>query len=101
MLLVEHKCVGEDLDDVKSQSLRSIWALATAGRHDEIPRYVMLSDFARISLLDLEPEDPIREPFVAVTESSFRSAIFTAISTILPLSSETSNTTLRPSPDQP
>jgi hypothetical protein len=60
ILVVEHKSVGEDLDDVRSQSLRSIWGLATAGRYDEIPRYVMLSDFARISLLDLEPEEPIK-----------------------------------------
>ena len=60
MLVAEQKSAGEDLDDVGSQSLRSVWGLATAGRHDEIPRYVMLCDFARISLLDVEPEERIK-----------------------------------------
>ena len=32
--------------------------LPAQGRQDEVPRYVIVSDFARISLLDLEPEDP-------------------------------------------
>jgi len=60
MLLVEHKSRGEDLDDAASQAFRYIGNLATAARHNEIPRYVIVSDFARIGLIDLEPDDPKR-----------------------------------------
>ena len=31
--------------------------MAREGRHQEIPRYVIVSDFARVALHDLEPED--------------------------------------------
>jgi hypothetical protein len=58
MLLVEHKSREQDLDKAESQAFRYIHDLVTVGRRDEVPRYVMLSDFARICLIDLEPEDP-------------------------------------------
>ncbi len=58
MLLVEHKSLGKDLEDAESQAHRYIDNLVSAGRHDEVPRYVIVSDFARIGLLDLEPEEP-------------------------------------------
>ena len=58
MLLVEHKSLGHDLGQAESQASRYICDLVNTRRNDEIPRYVILSDFARISLLDLEPEDP-------------------------------------------
>jgi len=61
MLLVEHKSRGQSLDQAESQAARYIADLASTGRHDEFPRYVILSDFARISLLDLEPEDPDKQ----------------------------------------
>ncbi|MBI1956096.1 MAG: class I SAM-dependent DNA methyltransferase, partial [Acidobacteria bacterium] len=57
MLLVEHKSSGQDLSRAQSQAFDYIQALINEGRHDEIPRYVIVSDFARIALHDLEPED--------------------------------------------
>ena len=57
VLIVEHKTRGEDLGKAKSQAFRYIQDLAREGRLDEIPRYVPVSDFARIALHDLEPED--------------------------------------------
>ena len=58
MLLVEHKSLGKDLGQAESQASRYISSLASTVRNEEVPRYVIVSDFARISLLDLEPEDP-------------------------------------------
>src|SRR5487761_565630 len=55
--LVEHKSFGKDLGKAESQAFRYIQDLAREGRTDEIPRYVIVSDFARIALHDLEPED--------------------------------------------
>ncbi len=57
MLLVEHKSSGQDLSRAQSQAFDYIQALINEGRHDEIPRYVIVSDFARIALHDLEPEE--------------------------------------------
>jgi len=56
-VLVEHKSFGKDLGKAESQAFRYIQDLAREGRHKEIPRYVIVSDFARIALHDLEPED--------------------------------------------
>ncbi|MGH9742444.1 MAG: DNA methyltransferase [Candidatus Acidiferrum sp.] len=56
-VLVEHKSRGQDLGKAESQAFRYIQDLANQGRLDEIPRYVIVSDFARIALHDLEPED--------------------------------------------
>ncbi len=56
-LLVEHKSRGKDLGKAESQAFCYIQALVREGRTDEIPRYVIVSDFARIALHDLEPED--------------------------------------------
>jgi hypothetical protein len=56
-LLVEHKSLGKDLGKAESQAFRYIQELLSAGRMDEVPRYVIVSDFARIALHDLEPED--------------------------------------------
>jgi hypothetical protein len=58
MLLVEHKSRGEDLDTAESEAQEYITNLINAGWSDEVPRYVITSDFARIHLLDLEPDDP-------------------------------------------
>jgi hypothetical protein len=57
ILLVEHKSLGKDLGKAESQAFRYIRDLLSAGRQDEVPRYVIVSDFARIALHDLEPED--------------------------------------------
>ena len=57
VVLVEHKSFGKDLGRAESQAFRYLRDLAREGRMDEIPRYVIVSDFARIALHDLEPED--------------------------------------------
>lgn len=65
MLLVEHKSSGQDLSRAQSQAFDYIQALINEGRHDEIPRYVIVSDFARIALYDLEPEEQKDLPLFA------------------------------------
>ena len=65
MLLVEHKSSGQDLSRAQSQAFDYIQALINEGRHDEIPRYVIVSDFARIALHDLEPEEQKDLPLFA------------------------------------
>ncbi|MBC8206220.1 MAG: class I SAM-dependent DNA methyltransferase [Kiritimatiellaeota bacterium] len=57
IVLVEHKSAGANLGKAESQAFRYIQDLASSGRTKEIPRYVIVSDFTRIALHDLEPED--------------------------------------------
>ena len=47
-VLVEHRSLGKDLGKAESQAFRYIQDLARDGREKEIPRYVIVSDFARI-----------------------------------------------------
>src|SRR2546426_207154 len=47
MLLVEHKSFGQDLGKAKSQAFDYVRQLANDRRLDEIPRYIIVSDFAR------------------------------------------------------
>jgi hypothetical protein len=56
VLLVEHKSRGQDLGKAQSQAFEYIRELINEGRQEDVPRYVILSDFARIALHDLEPE---------------------------------------------
>jgi hypothetical protein len=65
-LLAEHKSAGGNLDKAESQAFQYIHELAASDRNDEIPRYVILSDFNRMVLYDLEPEegDPDRTEFL-------------------------------------
>ncbi|TWT69724.1 class I SAM-dependent DNA methyltransferase [Crateriforma conspicua] len=56
VLLAEHKSAGKDLDKAASQAFEYIQSLARENRHDEIPRYVILSDFRRFVLFDLETD---------------------------------------------
>jgi hypothetical protein len=56
-LLVEHKSFGEDLALAKTQAFTYIEDLTREDRWEEIPRFVLVSDFARFVLYDLEPED--------------------------------------------
>ena len=65
MLLVEHKSRGEDLGKAESQAFEYIQDLIREGRQDEVPRYVIVSDFARIALHDLEPEEQLHLPLFA------------------------------------
>ena len=62
VVLVEHKSAGKDLGKAESQAFRYIQDLARDGRTKEIPRYVIVSDFARVALHDLEPEEQIGLP---------------------------------------
>jgi len=58
-LLVEHKSAGEDLGKAHAQGMDYIRGLKDTGRDREIPRWLIVSDFNRIALHDLEPEqDP-------------------------------------------
>ncbi len=65
MLLVEHKSRGEDLGKAESQAFDYIQDLLHEGREDDVPRYVIVSDFARFALYDLEPEDERPLPLFA------------------------------------
>ena len=58
-LLAEHKSAGAALDKAHAQGMDYIRGLKDTGRDREIPRWLIVSDFARIALHDLEPEqDP-------------------------------------------
>jgi hypothetical protein len=58
ILIVEHKSFGKDLGRAESQAFRYVQDLARdENRKNEIPRYIIVSDFARIALHDLEPEE--------------------------------------------
>ncbi len=54
VLIAEHKSAGKDLAKAKSQALEYVQALISSGRKAEVPRYLIISDFARIALHDLE-----------------------------------------------
>jgi hypothetical protein len=61
-LLVEHKSRGKSLDQAESQAFDYLQSLAREDRHDEIPRYVIVTDFDRLALFDLEPDDSTNLP---------------------------------------
>lgn len=61
-LLAEHKSKGEDLGKANSQAFEYIQDLINEGRSDECPRYVATSDFSRIILHDLEPDNQLELP---------------------------------------
>jgi hypothetical protein len=52
VLLVEHKSGGKDLDDAYSQALEYFPGL----KEEELPRYILISDFQRFVLRDLETD---------------------------------------------
>ncbi len=64
-LLVEHKSRGEDLGKAESQAFKYIQDLISEGRQDDVPRYVVISDFGRIALHDLEPDEQKPVPLFA------------------------------------
>ena len=53
MLIVEHKSAGKDLEKAMGQALDYFHGL----KDSEVPRYVIVSDFARLRLYDLETGD--------------------------------------------
>lgn len=65
MLLVEHKSRGQDLGKAESQAFEYIQDLLREGRDNDLPRYVIVSDFARVALHDLEPEEERPLPLFA------------------------------------
>ena len=50
-LLAEHKSRGRSLAKAESQAMRYIRALVDDDRRQEVPRYIVVSDFARVILL--------------------------------------------------
>jgi hypothetical protein len=54
VLVVEHKSRGKDLAKAHSQAVNYIQDLEREGRGVEVPRYLLVSDFARFALHDLE-----------------------------------------------
>ena len=64
-LLVEHKSRGEDLSVAATQAFTYIEDLTRENRWDEIPRFVLVSDFANFVLYDLEPEEQLDLPLFA------------------------------------
>ena len=62
VLLVEHKSAGKPLDKATSQANDYIQGLVSTGRHEETPRYVIISDFQRIALHDYEEGTSITFP---------------------------------------
>jgi len=56
MLLVEQKSVGRDLKAAKTQALHYFPGL----RNDELPRYILLSDFQTFELYDLDEGDDLK-----------------------------------------
>ncbi len=63
-LLAEHKSAGEDLGKAHTQGMAYIRGLKDTGRDREIPRWLIVSDFARIALHDLEPEQDPEAPLL-------------------------------------
>ena len=62
VLIVEHKSFGKNLSKAESQAQRYIQDLAREGREQEIPRYLIVSDFARIALHDMEEGESVTFP---------------------------------------
>ncbi|MBN2296358.1 MAG: class I SAM-dependent DNA methyltransferase [Pirellulales bacterium] len=62
MLLAEQKSLGRDLGKAHSQAIDYIQSLQREGRSDEVPRYVIISDFARIALHDLDEGESVTFP---------------------------------------
>ncbi len=54
VLLAEHKSRGKSLALAHLQAVEYVQHLKNEGRDDEVPRYIIVSDFARIALHDLE-----------------------------------------------
>ncbi len=63
-LLVEHKSRGKSLEKAESQAFGYIQDLINDGRRADVPRYVILSDFDKLALYDLDsPGEPKRTDF--------------------------------------
>ena len=56
-LIGESKSRGKSLDVAHSQANDYVQSLLRDGRDDEVPRYILVTDFARLAVHDLEPTD--------------------------------------------
>ena len=54
VLMAEHKSAGKDLGKAHSQAMGYIQDMINEGRRNELPRYLIVSDFNRIALHDLD-----------------------------------------------
>ena len=61
-LLVEHKSAGKPLDKANAQAMDYVQGLIRAKRDAELPQYVVVSDFARVALHDLETGTSVEFP---------------------------------------
>ncbi len=57
-LIAEHKSHGGNLEKASTQAHAYCLNLLNCARHEETPRYILVSDFARIALHDLEERNP-------------------------------------------
>jgi hypothetical protein len=64
-LIVEHKSRGQNLSQAESQAFGYIEDLTRESRFDEVPRFILVSDFANFVLYDLEPEEQRDLPLFA------------------------------------
>lgn len=62
MLIAEHKSLGKDLNKAHTQAMEYIQDLQREGRGEEVPRYLVISDFAKIALHDLEEKTSTEFP---------------------------------------
>ncbi|MEM6554049.1 MAG: DNA methyltransferase [Planctomycetota bacterium] len=57
-LIGESKSRGQDLKKAHAQAVGYIADLINNGREDEVPRYILVTDFAHIAVHDLDPDNP-------------------------------------------
>ncbi|MFN0020932.1 MAG: class I SAM-dependent DNA methyltransferase [Pirellulaceae bacterium] len=62
VVLAEHKSRGKSLGRAQSEAMEYVRELQNSGRETEVPRYLLLSDFARIALHDLEEGKTLEFP---------------------------------------
>ncbi len=58
VMLGEHKSLGQDLSKATSQAFNYVQLLTNEQRNAEIPRHIVVSDFAQFVIYDLESNDP-------------------------------------------
>jgi hypothetical protein len=68
VLIVEHKSLGRNLSKAHTQAMEYIQSLQREQRGEEVPRYLIVSDFAQIALHDLEEETSTEFPLAELHE---------------------------------
>ncbi|MEZ6241467.1 MAG: DNA methyltransferase [Phycisphaerales bacterium] len=61
-MIAEHKSRGKSLEKAESQAFDYVRFLIDEGREDEAPRYIVVSDFARIAITDTESDHHVEFP---------------------------------------